>query len=406
MGPVASADLDGDGRTDLAFASFDGLLVMLGFGDGTFGPTGRYLVPGFPGSLVAADFNGDHRPDIAALTSSPPGVTVLLNRTSTGPNRPPVAATSGSVQAECASPTATPVRLDGSASSDPDSVPFTYDDIVRFEWFEDYSTGSQRLVGTGMIASVPFAPGDHALTLKVIDSAGAISTAPLLVRVVDTLPPILTAEFSPTSLWPANHRMVDVQATVLAVDACGVAEFVLVALESNEPDDAMGTGDGNTIGDIQNVTPGTPDVNFSVRAERDAGGSGRVYTATYTARDSLGREASFRFDLAVCRICPQEISPSLSQGIGGTSIAWTEIPGASAYRLAWGNVADLSDAGDFYDLGFVQVLLESQGSAERAAIDPEIPSPGTAYFYVIDAAAEGSWISYGEESADKERRPR
>jgi hypothetical protein len=64
---VAIADLNGDGKPDLAVANltFDTVGVLLGNGDGTFQPALTYGAGGFaPDSVVAADLNGDGKPDL------------------------------------------------------------------------------------------------------------------------------------------------------------------------------------------------------------------------------------------------------------------------------------------------------------------------------------------------------
>jgi hypothetical protein len=88
----AVADLDGDGRLDLAAVhhgcpSCDhpvqgGLLVALNRGDGSFQENERRTVPGFPVSMVTADLDGDGKTDIATAGEGPDHsgiVSVLLN---------------------------------------------------------------------------------------------------------------------------------------------------------------------------------------------------------------------------------------------------------------------------------------------------------------------------------------
>jgi|SRR5271156_1194727 len=89
-GPLAivTADFNGDGNLDLAVAnenctpnprgppdcSSGTVSILLGNGDGTFQPHVDY--PVFGQSIVAADFNGDGKLDLAVASGG--GVTVLL----------------------------------------------------------------------------------------------------------------------------------------------------------------------------------------------------------------------------------------------------------------------------------------------------------------------------------------
>jgi endo-1,4-beta-xylanase len=108
-----------------------------------------------------------------------------------------------------------------------------------------------------------------------------------VVTVEDTLPPSLTVSLTPNVLWPPNHKLVTVTATVEAIDGCDPSPAVrLVSIVSNEPDN--GTGDGNTAGDIQGAALGTADFAFELRGERSGPGSGRSYTVTYEAEDASG----------------------------------------------------------------------------------------------------------------------
>jgi hypothetical protein len=81
---VILADLDGDGHLDAATANYYGLVSLLkGNGDGTFQPVDA---PMFGGTyydayqLVARDFNGDGRLDLAVAAYGANRLYVLLNR--------------------------------------------------------------------------------------------------------------------------------------------------------------------------------------------------------------------------------------------------------------------------------------------------------------------------------------
>jgi predicted extracellular nuclease len=108
---------------------------------------------------------------------------------------------------------------------------------------------------------------------------------PVLVGlgVCDEIAPGLSVSVSPDTLWPPDHRYVDVEATVAASDDFDSSPTVtLVSVTSNEPDNSA--DDGNTVNDIEIGD----DTTFRLRAERSGTGSGRVYTVTYRATDDCG----------------------------------------------------------------------------------------------------------------------
>ena len=106
-------------------------------------------------------------------------------------------------------------------------------------------------------------------------------------RSEDITPPVLIVALSPNSLFPPNHRMVPITATITVSDDTDQQPTVkLLSIESSEPDG--GTGQGDQPNDIQNAEFGTDDRGFSVRAERRGSGTGRIYTVKYEARDATG----------------------------------------------------------------------------------------------------------------------
>ena len=67
--PVAG-DWNEDGHRDVAMVVEGGIALLLGKGDGSFPSGDLYDLGHSPGSSAVADFNGDHRPDIAVLVSA------------------------------------------------------------------------------------------------------------------------------------------------------------------------------------------------------------------------------------------------------------------------------------------------------------------------------------------------
>lgn len=194
---------------------------------------------------------------------------------------PPVANAGADQTVECTGNSQALVHLDGSASTDPNN------DITLYEWFENYGTATPTLLGTGKTLAVSLALGTHTVTLRVTDATGKTATDDVVIQVVDTTPPKVDLKVSPSMLWPPNHRMVSVHATV-RVDECGPYTVTLESVTSNEPDN--GTGDGDTVGDVQGADIGTADYDVQVRAERAGSGAGRVYTVVYKVVDAVGLE--------------------------------------------------------------------------------------------------------------------
>lgn len=101
---------------------------------------------------------------------------------------------------------------------------------------------------------------------------------------IDTVPPLISAVATPSNIWPPNGQMTPVSIAVNASDETDPAPTLrLVSVTCNEC----------AVDDIAGAAIGTDDRHFFVRAIRlGKGKEGRVYTATYSATDASGNEAS------------------------------------------------------------------------------------------------------------------
>jgi hypothetical protein len=87
---LAVADFNGDGHLDVAVTNNGSdehgtngsVMVLFGKGDGTFGKPTTYRLSGGPFAIAAADLNGDGRPDIAVTTNA--GFVAILMNTGNG----------------------------------------------------------------------------------------------------------------------------------------------------------------------------------------------------------------------------------------------------------------------------------------------------------------------------------
>ena len=172
----AVADYNGDGFQDLALALGDGntglMEILNGNGDGTFQPRVLYLVPppksGIGGiSIIAADFNGDSKPDIAlGWAGASGGLAVLINTTGAPPPSTPSAPTL--VSPVNAATVTLPVTLDWSDVTAAASYQIQIDDSSSFS--------APRVVDQTVTASqftiASLAARQHWRRVRGINSAG------------------------------------------------------------------------------------------------------------------------------------------------------------------------------------------------------------------------------------------
>lgn len=133
-----------------------------------------------------------------------------------------------------------------------------------------------------------FPVGTTLVTCTATDAAGNPATATFTVTVVANRPPVCTAvAVSPSTLWPANHKLVLVTLSgARDPDAGQTVTYRIDGVTQDEP--LTGGGSGSTQYDAQRASGGS----VWIRAERDGTGDGRVYTIAYTVTDPYGLSCS------------------------------------------------------------------------------------------------------------------
>jgi uncharacterized protein len=132
----------------------------------------------------------------------------------------------------------------------------------------DYDTTFKSPAQDALFAPDPFRSADHDPVIVGLDLDPA---------------PVCDAAFAwPPLLWPPNHRFLPIRILGVRDPGRGRVEITVDSIFQDEAVDARGSGD--TAPDGRGVGTDTA----QVRAERVAGGNGRVYHIAFTATDSAG----------------------------------------------------------------------------------------------------------------------
>ncbi len=115
-----------------------------------------------------------------------------------------------------------------------------YESNVTVTWnVSDPESGIASSSGCNSTTTLTADTAGVTLTCSATNGAGLTSSAPVTMK-IDKTPPSITCRTTPSTLWPPNHQMVPVRATVNVNDATsGPAGLVLTSATSSEPGISM-----------------------------------------------------------------------------------------------------------------------------------------------------------------------
>lgn len=137
------------------------------------------------------------------------------------------------------------------------------------------------------VSGSTFPLGVTAVECTASDASGNMATGSFTVTVRDTTAPIIISiAATPDTLWPPNHKMVDILVKAVAFDVVDDSPVVqIVSVTSSQP--VNGTGDGDAAPDWEITGPMT----VQLRSER-AGNDDRTYTIYVEATDASGNTST------------------------------------------------------------------------------------------------------------------
>jgi predicted phosphodiesterase len=189
------------------------------------------------------------------------------------------------------------------AASDADNEPLMY------RWL-DGETEVLPLTAVGVngeasldLCKVSSTIGQHVLNLEVTDGQAKASDG-MVLTIVDTTPPTLTANANKTVLWPPLHDMENISIDTNTQDNSGAKPTISAVVASNEPENGLDDGDTGPDWTEPVIDQASGKISLQLRAERSGIGSGRAYTVAVTATDAVGNATTV----------PVKVSVPLSMG--------------------------------------------------------------------------------------------
>ena len=280
-------------------------------------------------------------------------------------NKPPTANPGNDRTVECTGTNSAIVTLNGSASTDPDG------DQLIYTWTGPF--GSR----TGQVTDVSLPMGTSCIMLMVKDPSGHVDKKKVSITVRDNGGPTLNVSTNPATLWPPNHKMVDVNAAVLASDLCGtVQSIVLHSIVASEGANVVGSG--NTSPDIAGTSYNTNDLFFQLRAERSGPNKRRIYTITYKATDNAGNSTLRSSEVVVQN--PSGITQRSSSPVMNEEVVSKPVHG---YLSCYPNPFSTDTKIDYYSPTDAQVEISVYNNIGQLVAKPVNAFRQTGYYSVM-----------------------
>jgi hypothetical protein len=298
---VTLADLNGDDHLDLAVANAGSDVaagsVLMGRGDGTFGPRADFpaSATGCPNttagafSVDAADFDEDGNVDLAFALANCGRVAVLSGRGdgSFGPLRE-FASGGGSISVAAGD-------LDGDSHADLAVAAGALSDLTPgivsiLLGHGDGTFATRRSFETGRVTvwvDIGDVNGDGHLDVA---ASNTFSNSVALLLNSPNHPPECTAALAELAeLRPPNHQLVPIAISGITDPDGDPISIRVSAVSQDEPPSTQGTCPDAVVDQAGFA---------SVRAEREGSGNGRVYAIAFTADDGSGGACE-----GVVRVC-------------------------------------------------------------------------------------------------------
>jgi len=181
-------------------------------------------------------------------------------------------------------------------------------DLLSYQWLEGTTvlfSGTVQSINGGTLVELPghtistFPLGIHSIVLQVDDGANEPVSEAITVEIVDNTTPTLEPAANTSSLWPPNHKMIDIVIEANASDNSGLPVTLSAVISSNEPVNGSGDGDMSPDWTEPVIDRENGIITFKLRAERSGNGNGRVYTITITATDTSNNIATANVEITV-----------------------------------------------------------------------------------------------------------